>query len=209
MAWNTFYIAAGAAKILCLPFLPLRGTEGGRHIPDSPCIIAANRSSAFDAALLALAHAEAKKTPLHILADEHCSLQWFLRRGGSIPPGDLKTALGWLAAKGPVGIFPEGKVNAAPVPEHPPPAAALLALESGVPVVPAAIIGSDRAFPRGKRLPVFGRRVRVCFGRPVPLMEKERRYASLPRDERANLISNVGYRIMRAIGELAGRECGE
>lgn len=220
MAWKSFYLAAGMVKTCALPLY--RGAEDAHHLPPGPCIVAANHSSFLDGPLLALAHAETRLRPLHMIAYEepfkNWLTGWILRSGGAIPfrrcdrasqTKMLKTALGWLAKGGAVGIFPEGHINRKPRLARPRPGAALLALESGAPVIPAAVIGTDAILPAGKHLPKPGRRARIRFGHPVTLLEKERLYATLPRDERQTLIKNLGYRIMRAIGELTGRECRE
>lgn len=218
MAWKSFYLSAGMVAAATLPFSA--GYSGGGNVPDGPCIIAANHSSFLDGPLLALAYARAKLRPLHMIAYEEPFRNWFLgyflRAGGCIPfkRGDnrsqaemLRTALGWLAAGEAVGIFPEGHINQRLLLNRPRPGAALLALESGKPILPAAVLNSNRAFPLGTRFPRLGQRVSVVFGRPLYLMEKEERYQALPRDERKILVKNLGYRIMRAIGMLAGREC--
>lgn len=218
MAWKSFYLCAGAVYTATLPFSA--GYSGGRNIPDGPCIIAANHSSFLDGPFLALAYAQAKLRPLHMIAYEEPFHNWFmgyfLRAGNCIPfkRGDrnsqgemLLTALGWLATGEAVGIFPEGHINQKPLLNRPRPGAALLALESGLPVLPAAILGSDKTLPLGARLPRPGRRARVVFGRPLYLAEKEERYRELPRDERKTVIKNLGYRIMRAIGLLSDRKC--
>ncbi|MCC8189239.1 MAG: 1-acyl-sn-glycerol-3-phosphate acyltransferase [Planctomycetes bacterium] len=220
MAWKSFYLAAGILSTASLPFW--KGYVGGGNLPDGPYILAANHSSFLDGPLLALAHARATLRRLHMIAYEepfhHPFMGWFLRTGGCIPfkRGNrqsqatmLQTALGWLKAGEPVGIFPEGHINQKPRLNRPRPGVALLALESGVPILPAAITGSDETFPTGRRIPKVGRRVQVVFGQPLHLLDKERLYASLPSDERRQLVKNLNYRIMCAIGRLAGRECRE
>ena len=42
----------------------------------------------------------------------------------------------------------------------------MLALRSGAPVLPVGVIDSDLAWPRGRLLPRFGRRVIVRYGKP-------------------------------------------
>ena len=44
---------------------------------------------------------------------------------------------------------------------------AYLALRSGAPVVPVAVLGTAAAWPRGPRIPRSRTRVRVVFGEPV------------------------------------------
>lgn len=220
MAWKSFYLAAGIISTAAMPFYS--GFEGGGNLPDGPCLVAANHSSYLDGPILTLAYCQAKLRPLHMIAYEepfdHWLMGWILRSGGCIPfrrndrlsQGKmLSTALGWMAAGEAVGIFPEGHINQRPLLNRSRPGAALLALESGVPIIPAAIVGSDRIMPRGSSLPRPAPRARVLFGRPLPLMEKELQYRNLPADDRQMLVRNLGYRIMRAIGMLSGRECRE
>lgn len=217
MAWKSFYLAAGMVSTAALPFYA--GSEGAANLPDGPCIVAANHSSLLDGPLLALAYARAKYLPLHMIAYEepfaNWLMGWVLRCGGCIPfrRGDrfsqytmLRTALDWLASGEAVGIFPEGHINQRPRLNRPRPGAAMLALETGIPVIPAAITGSNLALPLGASFPRFGRRIKVRFGPQVRLLPKELQYASLPADERRNMIDNLGHRIMTNIGLLAGRE---
>lgn len=221
MAWKSIHLAAGILSTAALPLY--EGSEGDLNLPEGPCVVAANHSSFLDGPLLALAYFRATLRPLHMIAYEepfeNWLMGWVLRSGGCIPfrRGDrasqgrmLTSALGWLAAGEAVGIFPEGHINQRPLLNRSRPGAALLALESGAPVIPAAILGSDRMLPLGRRIPRVGRdRIRVVFGRPVPLLEKEYLYRRLPADERAVMLRNFGYRIMRNIGLLTGRECRE
>jgi 1-acyl-sn-glycerol-3-phosphate acyltransferase len=220
MAWKSFYLAAGIVSTAALPFLEY--PSGTANIPDGPCIVAANHSSFLDGPLLSLAYCKARLRPLHMIAYEepfrHWLMGWILRSGGAIPfrRGDrasqgnmLAAALAWLAAGEAVGIFPEGHINRKPLLNRARPGAALLALESGAPVVPAAIIGSDAILPPGKPIPRPAARARIVFGQPVALLEKEQAYARLPGVERRVLVKNLGYRILRAIGALSGRECVE
>lgn len=217
MAWKSFYLAAGIINTVALPFYA--GSVGAANLPDGPCIVAANHSSFLDGPLLALAYANARKKPLHMIAYSepfrHWLMGWILRCGKAIPferghrgsqYAMLTQALGWLARDEAVGIFPEGHINPRPRLNRPRPGAALLALESGVPIIPANICGSVEAMPPGVSFPKPGRRITVRFGPPVPIFTKERDYVHLPADERAGMIKNLGYRIMTAIGIMSGRE---
>lgn len=218
MAWKNFYLTAGIVGTAALPFY--EGMTGGANLPKGACVVAANHSSFLDGPLLAWAYCQARLKPLHMIAYEepfhHWLMGYVLRSGGSIPfrRGDrssqtamLTTALGWLAAGEAVGLFPEGHINQKERLNRPRPGAALLALESGAPVVPAAIFGSAAMLPIGKNIPRLGKpRIRIAFGRPIPFLEKERLYHSLPGDERRMLIKNLGFRIIRAIGIMTGRE---
>lgn len=218
MAWKSFYLSAGMVATAALPIYD--GMSGGANVPKGRCIIVANHSSFLDGPLLAWAYCQARLLPLHMIAYEepfhHWLMGWVLRSAGCIPfqRGNrnsqakmLDTALQWLAANEAVGLFPEGHINQKPTLNRPRPGAALLALESGAPIIPTAIVGSDKMLPVGKSIPRIGNpRVRITFGRPIPLLEKETLYRELPRDERQMLIKNLGVRIMRVIGKMTGRE---
>ncbi|MCD7897793.1 MAG: 1-acyl-sn-glycerol-3-phosphate acyltransferase [Planctomycetaceae bacterium] len=216
MAWKSFYLAAGVVGTVAFPFL--RSIEGGANVPDGACLIAANHSSFLDGPLLAYAYCRTKLLPLHMVAYEepfaHPIMGWILRSGKAIPfrRGDrrsqgrmLSEALGWLAADEAVGIFPEGHINHQPRLNRARPGLAILALKSGLPVGPTAIIGTHKIMPRGANFPRLAPRAQVVFGRPVGMLDKERLYRELPASERKILIKNYGYRVMRAIGALSGR----
>ena len=70
----------------------------------------------------------------------------------------------------PVGIFPEGTRQvpgaATEQPSEGHAGVAFIALRAGVPVVPVGIAGTERALPKGARLPRFPR-VTVRYGEPV------------------------------------------
>lgn len=220
MAWKSFYLAAGMVSTAGLLFPG--AVSGAENIPGGACVIAANHSSFLDGPLLALAYCRARLKPLHMIAYEepfrNWLMGWILRSGGAIPfrRGDrasqgrmLARAVSWLRAGEAAGIFPEGHINQKPALARARPGAALLALETGVPVVPAAITGSDKILPLGKTIPRFGGTVRIEFGRPVRLLEKELAYARLPTEERSFLVKSLGHRILREIGMLSGRDCPE
>lgn len=128
--------------------------EGLAHLPDrGPYIVAANHHNYLDGVLLGCVVPPPiaflvmprvwRATPLH---------PFFHRRVGSIPldpdrpdPGALRRALDALANGRVVGIFPEGPFSVRGRLERGLPGVGLLALRSGVPVVPAGIRGTYEA----------------------------------------------------------------
>ncbi|MDR3077969.1 MAG: 1-acyl-sn-glycerol-3-phosphate acyltransferase [Planctomycetota bacterium] len=216
MAWKSFHLSAGIVSAAALPFY--LGSRGAENLPAGPCLVAAHHASFLDGPLIALAYAKKFFRPLHLIAYQepfgNWLMGWILRSGGCIPfrRGDrgsqsrmLMTALGWLAAGEAVGIFPEAHINQTGALSRPRPGLALLALESGLPVVPAAAPGSEHVFPLRASFPRPGRRLRVVFGTSLELSPRERLYSALPREERLALVRGIGFRIMSAIAGLAGK----
>lgn len=97
---------------------------------------------------------------------------WLLPRIGAFPVrrGEadrtaIAVATDTLRAGVLVGIFPEGtRAGGDTGAVHD--GAAFLALRAGVPVVPVGLVGTDRVWPRGRRLPRIAP-VTIAFGEPL------------------------------------------
>jgi 1-acyl-sn-glycerol-3-phosphate acyltransferase len=129
-------------------------------------------------------------------------LSWFLPRVWAFPitrdSADrtaIKRATSLLQAGEVVGIFPEGtrrvpgELEAGASEAHA--GVAFIALRAGAPVVPVGISGTERALPRGAKIPRFPR-VTIRFGSPVCPEEFE----GYERKERLGLMT---AEIMRRI----------
>ena len=68
-------------------------------------------------------------------------------------------------------VFPEGTRSPDGTLQEARDGVASLALRTGAPIVPVAIAGSDRVWPRRQRLPRPGGRVTVCVGTPFRLAD--------------------------------------
>lgn len=202
-----FYQALRATVRAALQRLFDLAIEGLEHLPErGSYIIAANHHNYLDGVVLGVTVPRPiaflvmprvwRATPLHPL---------FHRQIGSIPidldrpdPGALRRALETLTSGRVVGIFPEGPFSVRGRLERGLPGVGLLALHSGVPVVPVAIRGTyealvDRRFYVPRRHPLV-----VRFG-------PARRFATAafmtPRVARRE----VTERIMADIAGLLGR----
>lgn len=161
--------------------------DGAEHLPvRGPFIVAANHHNYLDGIVLAVAVPAPiaflvmprvwSATPLHPLFHRHI---------GSIPlslsrpdVGALRRALHVLAGGRPVGIFPEGPFSVRGCLEPGLPGVGLLALRSGVPVVPAAIHGTYAA--------LVGRRAYLPRRHPLSVrFGPARRFASHQTSGRA------------------------
>lgn len=138
---------------------------GTEHIPkDSSAIICPNHISNFDPPLIG----SAATRVIHYMAKEELFRVPILgkllvnlhaypvnRQGGGRKA--LKQSMQILKEGGILGIFPEGTRSKTGELGKPHVGAALLAIKTGAPVIPAAIIGPYRLF----------RPIRVIFGEPI------------------------------------------
>lgn len=146
--------------------------EGGDRLPPGPVIVVANHDSLADPFFLGAA----LDRPLRFLAkrelwsnrvagrllDALGGIPVERRRGDVAAVATLARALEDGAA---VAIFPQGTVLGAD--DRPwQRGAARLALTTGAPLVPVAIVGAERALRPGTRLPRLAR-VRVVVGEPI------------------------------------------
>src|SRR5690606_24834358 len=122
-------------------------------------------------------------------------VQWGGHRAAQ---ASLEIALGVLARGQAFGIHPEGSRSRDGRIYRGRTGVAWLALASGAPVVPVAILGTDRIQPIGARLPRPGR-VTVRFGVPLHFTQPES--GSSGQVRRA-----ITDEIMHAIRELSGQE---
>lgn len=150
--------------------MEIRGTE---HVPlEGPVIIAPNHSSFLDPPLVG----SACPRQLHYMAKAELfrfkPLAALLRRVGAFPvhrgtadTGAIRGSLEQLQQGKGVLLFIEGTRNPGDHLLPPTPGVSLLARHSGAPVVPVAIVGTERAMPKNASLPKPCK-VKVAFGAP-------------------------------------------
>jgi len=147
-----------------------------------PLIIAGNHASSADPVLIGAFLNKILGRPLNWLGKRELTefrlTGWAFRIAGIHPvdrdAADLeafRTAMRILEAGQVLAVFPEGTRSRdgglQPVREG----VGMLALRSGAPVLPVAVIDSDRMWPRGHLLPSYGKRVTVRFGTPFNVAE--------------------------------------
>jgi 1-acyl-sn-glycerol-3-phosphate acyltransferase len=162
-------IRVTVAKVL--PLLFRTRVLGRERVPAGGVILAGNHVSYADPVLL---WCESPR-PVHFMAKsdlwDHGFIGWGLDRLWAFPVrrdavdrAALTKASGLLKADEIVGIFPEGSRHAAEGESHG--GAAFLSIHNRVPVVPVGIAGTERIWPKGKRLPRLPRVV-FSFGEPI------------------------------------------
>jgi len=185
-------------------FFPLYGWRkrwlGLEHVPrDDGFVLAANHISNLDPFVLAM--------PLwpdrvvHWMAKAELYNRWLSRpmkaigtfpiRRGEADAEAMRTALDLLRSGEVIGMFPEGTrarkgLRKTRVPK-PHPGTARIALAAGVPIVPAALAGTERVLSLD--------RITVAFGPPIPVDD----LAGLSRREAAEIATE---RLMAAIASL-------
>jgi 1-acyl-sn-glycerol-3-phosphate acyltransferase len=194
--------------VLRLLFRPK--VTGLEHIPrEGGAILAANHVSFLDPMLLPLVVPRRRVLFLtKVKYIDNPLLHWILRGAGVIPvASDDPKAIADAVAAGVtalregrlVGIFPEGTRSPDGRLHRGKTGVARIAIQAGVPVIPAGITGTDLALPRGAKLP-RPRSVRITFGPPIRL--------SAPADARASAVASRAAtdQVMAAIAALSGQE---
>lgn len=149
---------------------------GAEHVPPTgPVLLAGNHSGFLDGPLVYSVSPRAAtflaKSELFVgpLAR---ALGWLGQvpvHRGSPDRSALTAGLAVLAGGGALGVFPEGTRGAGGL-EQVADGLAYLALRSGAPVLPIAVVGTAEALPRGRSVPHWQAPVRVVFGKPVTIM---------------------------------------
>jgi 1-acyl-sn-glycerol-3-phosphate acyltransferase len=156
--------------------------DGAAHLPAGPAIVVANHDSLSDPFFLGAAI----ERPLRFLAKRELwrygLAAWLLDHLGGIPVERSRGDVGAVAASAQalergaaVAIFPQGTVLGPPDRAWQR-GAARLALATGAPLVPVAIVGADAVLRPGTRLPRRAR-VKVVIGSPITV---ERTSATIP-----------------------------
>jgi 1-acyl-sn-glycerol-3-phosphate acyltransferase len=122
------------------------------------------------------------------------------RGGGRASEAAIRTGIEVLKGGDLLGIYPEGTRSPDGKLYRGKTGAARMALEAGVPVIPVAMIGTDKAQPIGAKVPNRAVKVGVRVGPAVDLAE----FAGKHDDREA--LRAATTRIMDAIRELSGQE---
>lgn len=172
--YKTLYWTAHAIVGFLAKALFAMKTEGLENLPASgPAVVACNHVSILDpilvgAAMPRLVHFMAKEELFHIPV-----LGFLIRKIGSFPVrrGNadrqaIRAGLEVLEAGEVLGIFPEGTRSLDGHLQRAQSGVALLAMKTGTPVIPAAIVGTEKALRKGRAF-LRPARVRLLLGPPI------------------------------------------
>ena len=121
------------------------------------------------------------------------------RSGGKASEASLQTGLGVLARGEVLGIYPEGTRSPDGKLYRGRTGVARMILEGGVPVVPVAMIDTDKVMPIGHRLPKV-RRIGIVIGEPLDFS----RFEGMEGDR--FILRSITDEIMYELDRLSGQE---
>jgi 1-acyl-sn-glycerol-3-phosphate acyltransferase len=184
--------------------------DGAEHIPEGGALLAGNHVSYLDPVLMWIV----SPRPVHFMAKRELwdskVLAWLLPRlwGFPVKRGEpdrtaITTATELLKSGELVGVFPEGgrSEDGSEALREAQGGAAFIALRADAPIVPVAFVGTERAWPKGAKLP---RLVRTYIRIGAPVLPS----AVLPGGGRKERVSALTTLVMERITqelELARR----
>lgn len=121
------------------------------------------------------------------------------RSGGKASEAALQTGLSVLARGELLGIYPEGTRSPSGKMYRGRTGVARMILEGHVPVIPVAMIDTEKAMPIGRRIPKV-HRIGVVIGEPLDFS----RFAGLEGDR--FILRSITDEIMYELGRLSGQE---
>jgi 1-acyl-sn-glycerol-3-phosphate acyltransferase len=205
------------SRLVAGPFLRLLARPsviGAEHIPSSgAAILASNHLSVIDSVYLPLM----MERPVSFAAKSEYFTGTGLRdrvvgaylrsinqlptdrAGGQAAMAMLDAALGLLKAGQLFGIYPEGTRSPDGRLYRGRTGVGFLALHSGAPVIPVAMLGTDHILPPGQRIPRPGK-IEIRIGEPLNFTELRGQPAGA-RQRRA-----VTDEVVQAIQKLSGQE---
>lgn len=198
-AW--YQLWKGTVFLLALVAFRMRVEGRGHEPPNGPLIVAGNHASAIDPPLVgcvlhrrASYMAKQELFSIPVLGAWLRSVGVFPVKRGQPDRRAIRHSLQVLDRGEVLVMFPEGTRSEDGRLRDPEPGAALIALRTGAPVLPVAVVGSHKILPKSARWPRFTQVV-VRIGAPL----------SIPRiDGRLehDVLEEWGRRIMDAIGRL-------
>ena len=193
-------------KFFCVFFKILFGVRvvGKENIPqDGAFILSANHVSNWDPPFLAtfcprevsyMAKEELFKNPIFSAAIR--ALNAFPVKRGTADKNAIKKAVKILKNGGCLGVFPEGTRSKTGKLGKPESGVSLIATMTKSPVIPAAIIGTEKIFSSSKKFPALA----VVYGEPMSFSGNAK-----DKDELANFAQEIMDKIakLKIVGENA------
>jgi len=169
-----FYWIFRAIFIIILKLFYRFKVEGLENLPQKTnFIVVANHASYLDT--LVIGAAIPKKTYWIASKNLYCIfwLRWFFRSIDALPSGSSSDkAISLLLDNKNIGLFPEGNISPDGRLGEFRRGAALLAMKTGRPIIPCAILGTHQALPKRAAFPNFFVTIKVKIGKPKYLLKE-------------------------------------
>lgn len=168
-----YWIARFFFSIILKIFYNLK-VIGKENIPkNTNFIVVANHCSFLDPIVIGVAIPK----KIHFIALRNLYrifwLRWFLKLMGSLPTGSAsKISILLLLNNKNIGLFPEGTRSHDGKLKEFKTGTSLLAIKTGRPILPCAIIGTYEAFPRTAKFPKFFCSIKIKIGKPIYLLKE-------------------------------------
>ncbi|MFF8818085.1 MULTISPECIES: lysophospholipid acyltransferase family protein [Leucobacter] len=212
---SMFWLLAGLILPVWSLMVRYRFTPQSKLPKTGPFILAPNHFSEIDPIAMGAAIWHLGRVP-HFMAKESLFkvpvLGWMMRKSGQIPveragatrstglDNPMSSASKLIENQGGVIVYPEGTLTRDPDlwPMRGKSGAVRLALESGIPLIPAAHWGTQELMPRyGKSIRPFPRKtIEVAIGEPIDMSEFEGRHID------QKLINEATKKLMNEITAL-------
>lgn len=167
-----YFVLECVTRLLFRPLFRVRRVGPLPRLPEGGVLLCPNHQSYLDPALLQLVW---RRRMTFVMTNDFYSspsARWFFRLVGAIPVArgklardSLRRAEALLRIGGAVVVFPEGRLSIDGSLHRGQRGVAVVARRARVPVLPVAIAGSIRAWPRGARW-LRKADVRIAFGTP-------------------------------------------
>jgi 1-acyl-sn-glycerol-3-phosphate acyltransferase len=206
--WSKFVLLGPLLRLFCRPTI-----EGLEHVPETGgAILASNHLAVCDSFFLPLL---VPRRITFLATREYFTQPGFVgklkkiffsgvgqvpidRSGGSAAQAAMATAVRLLREEKLLGIYPEGTRSPDGRLYKGKTGVARMTLEAGVPVIPVAMVGTDKVNPIGSRM-WRPRKVRIKLGEPLDFS----RYAGMAGDR--FIERSMTDEIMYALMELTGQ----
>ncbi len=197
-----YHLVANGARLFAETFATVEA-DGWESVPEGACLFASNHQSMLDPPLIGgLIPREIAFVARKTLFDNPV-FGWVIRACRAIPldRGEadisaIRRTLAVLAEGRALLIFPEGTRSMDGQLQPTKSGAGLLAIKSGVPVVPVRIRGIRDVLPRGSKWPRGGARIRIQFGKAISASSLD------PGKDHDDRFGEASRRIMAAIAAL-------
>lgn len=167
-----YWILRVITKVILKLFFRLK-VEGLENLPTKTnFIVVANHTSFLDPIVMGVAIPQKIFWITMKNIYRLSTLSWIMKITGALPTGSVsEKAVYLLRENKSIGLFPEGKISRNGQLGEFRRGAALLALKTGRPIVPCAILGAFEALPRNAKFPKF-HSIKVRIGQPKYLLKE-------------------------------------